>query len=36
MCKVLHWQIDGGNLNTNVEECNFKDDLTAKNMMSAT
>ena len=28
--KVLHWQIDRGNSNANVEECNFKDDLTAK------
>ena len=30
MSKVLHWQIDRGNSNTNFEECNFKDDLTAK------
>ena len=28
--KVLHWQIDRGHSNANVEECNFKDDLTAK------
>ena len=28
--KVLHWRIDRGNSNANVEECNFKDDLTAK------
>ena len=28
--KVLHWQIDGGNSNVNIEECNFKYDLTAK------
>ena len=34
--KVLHWQIDRSNSNANVEEFNFKDDLTAKNMMSAT
>ena len=28
--KVLHWQINRGNSNTNVAECNFKDDLTSK------
>ena len=28
--KVLHWQIDRVQSNANVEECNFKDDLTAK------
>ena len=28
--KVLHWQTDTGNSNANVEECNFKGDLTAK------
>ena len=28
--KVLHCQIDRGNSNVNTEECNFKDDLTAK------
>ena len=28
--KVLHWQIDRGNSNANVEGCNFKGDLTAK------
>ena len=27
--KVLHWQIDRGNSNANVEDCNIKDDLTA-------
>ena len=27
---VLRWQTDRGNSNANVEECNFKDDLTAK------
>ena len=30
MSKVLHWQIDRGNSNTNFEECDFKDGLTAK------
>ena len=34
--RVLRWQIDRGNWNANVEECNFKGDLTAKNAMSAT
>ena len=28
--KVLHWQIDKSNSNAYAEECNFKDDLTAK------
>ena len=28
--KVLQWQIDRGNSKANVEECNFKDDLTSK------
>ena len=28
--KVLHWQIDRGNSNANVEEFNFIDNLTAK------
>ena len=28
--KVLHWQIDRDNSNANVEEYNFKDDLTTK------
>ena len=28
--KVFHWQVDGGNLNADVEGCNFKDALTAK------
>ena len=28
--KVLHWQTDRGHSNANVDECNFKDDLTAK------
>ena len=27
---VLHWRIDGGKSNADVEECNFKDDLTPK------
>ena len=33
--KVFHWQIAGVNSSANVEEWNFKDDLTAKNTMSA-
>ena len=28
--KVLHWKIDRANSNANVEESNFRDDLTAK------
>ena len=28
--KVLHWQIDRDNLDANVEEYNFKDELTVK------
>ena len=28
--KVLHWQVNRGNSNANVEEWNFKDDITAK------
>ena len=28
--KVLHWQIHRGNSNSNIEEWNFKDDLTVK------
>ena len=38
--KLLHWQIDRSISNASAEECNFKDDLTAKtekkNTMSAT
>ena len=28
--KVFHWQVDGGNPNASVIECNFKDALSAK------
>ena len=31
--KLLHWQIDRSILNASAEECNFKDDLTAKKIL---
>ena len=32
--KVLHWQFNRGTSKANVEECNFKDDLTSKTIRS--